>query len=838
MPEPIGVGRRAWGSAVAATVVIALFTFIIYGQTTQVPAIEYEDHFYLTHSPYVAVNAPLFQISGVWTEPYFANFHPVTTTTWLLDRALADKSQAFDGKPFRVTHLIYATIGASLLIFLYRRLGIPLSLAVFGALVYAVHPIHTEVVAWLSARKDLISFLFMILSFLGWLWARAASRPQQWRIRHAAAVVAVLAAVLSKPIAVIMPALFVAYEFCSGPHAGIRRWRWTRRHDHPLVTRALWLTTMFVLVGGLSGVIFRNLLLRDPTHGGWLIVVLIGVCVALLAIAPSQKQLADVREGSTTGMRVLAPPLFVLSLVSGASSAWTFWAQSQVGAIKGGLTLLPTLNLTFEAMLAYAVKALVPAYMSASYSWNSFPYISVKGVLGAALVCAGVWVAMSLAGSQDRNRRLVAFGIFWYLIAFIPVSNLVPTSTKMADRYLFVPTVGAILAVLAFAAWVTPSVRRKQIAVCAALLVVVVVYTAWSYRRTEVWCGKTTMWKGTPQPDLSLWASAIETNPEDTTALTFLGLTLLRLDPPEPDQALVHLKRALEIGEANQSKIAGGKQLILSHVYEGLGDAYFIRASRLGAVSPGSESWMQKRDAYVNAEKYLRRATDAPSGFASSDARLFSRLAEVCEGEAQMDALELANVAPERHDSLIADRDRLRNESEQAIRRAQEILVIGKVSTTDSNYRQVMIARGNIVFGREAGATNAEKERYYRQAVLLYEDAATLFPDDPRPLLYEGLCYERLTGIAHSPEEKQRHFALGEAALRKALSLNGDVPDYNPALPYRALASLYAHMNDYHSVLDSLKNAQRADPTGADSARLESEIQSVERYLAGQVEKR
>ena len=44
-----------------------------------------------------------------------------------------------------------------------------------------------------------------------------------------------------------------------------------------------------------------------------------------------------------------------------------------------------------------------------------------------------------------------------------------------------------------------------------------------------------------------------------------------------------------------------------------------------------------------------------------------------------------------------------------------------------------------------------------------------------------------------------------------------DSPDYSPALPYRALASLYSHVNDFHSALDSLKKAQQADPTSAES---------------------
>jgi len=834
-----GADTRSWPGdqfpylPVIGIALIALCTMIIYGQTVQVPPIDYEDPFYLAHSPYVHVSAAFSGLSAVWTEPYFANFHPVTTTTWLLDRALADKSKPFDGLPFRITHLLYAVIGASLLIPLYRRLGIPAILAVLGALVFAVHPIHTEVVAWLSARKDLVSLIFIVLSFLAWLWALAASTASQWRLRHALTVFLVLLAVLSKPIAVILPALFVAYEFCSGPHAVITHWRWTERRSHPLLTRVFALTVIFLVVGVVSAKIFRTLLARDAMHGGWLIFVPVGLFL-LLAVAPSAEELAAFRKGSTAGMRVLGPPFVVLSVVFGAGSAWTLWAQQQVGAIKGGLTLLPTLNLTFDAMLAYAWKAFVPAYMSASYTWSEYPYVSLKGLLGAVLVCAAVWTGMRLAGSPDRNRRLIAFGIFWYLIALIPVSNLTPTSTKMADRYLFVPTVGAILGLLALGATLFPDLRRRQFALCGALVLVVALFTAWSYNRTEVWCGKTTEWNGRSQPDLSLWTSAVETDPNNTFALTSLGLSYLRLSPPEADKALVYLNRALQIGESTQSKIAGDKRLILSPVYEGLGDGYLTQASQLNADKVGSGVWQQKKQAYINAVKYFGLASKVPSGFASSDARVFSRFAEACEGQAQMDAQELAAAAPEQRESLMRKRDELRSQSEESMRHARETLATGNVSSTDPNYRTVMIGQGNIIFSREVGASNEEKAEYYRHALVRYQEAAALLPDDPRPLLYEGLCYERLTGIAQSPEEKRQQFALGEAALRKALTLNIDAPDYSLALPYRALASLYAHVNDFQSVLDSLKKAQQADPSSAASTQLGREIQNVEQFLAEQ----
>jgi len=269
-------------------------------------------------------------------------------------------------------------------------------------------------------------------------------------------------------------------------------------------------------------------------------------------------------------------------------------------------------------------------------------------------------------------------------------------------------------------------------------------------------------------PDLSLWTSAVETNPEDTYALTSLGLAHLRLNPPAVDKALIHLNRALQLSEANQKKIAGNKQLILTPVYEAMGDGYLAQASRLTIERPDAAFWQQKKEAYLSAAKYLELASQVPSGFAPSDARVLKRLSEAYEGRAQIDAQELATAAPEYDDALIHERNDLWSESEETMRRARTILIDGHVPSSDADYRMVMIGMGNIIFGREVGASNEEKTGYYRQALARYQDAAALLPDDPRPLLYQGFCYEWLTDIAQSSEEKRQQFVLGEAVLHKA----------------------------------------------------------------------
>ena len=90
-------GERSRYLAVIGMAIIALCTVIIYGQTVRVPPIDYEDSV-SWFTVLTSGDCAIFQSGAVWNEPYFANFHPVTTTTWLLDRRLSRQSVPFDGR--------------------------------------------------------------------------------------------------------------------------------------------------------------------------------------------------------------------------------------------------------------------------------------------------------------------------------------------------------------------------------------------------------------------------------------------------------------------------------------------------------------------------------------------------------------------------------------------------------------------------------------------------------------------------------------------------------------------------------------------------------------------
>ena len=121
------------------------------------------------------------------------------------------------------------------------------------------------------------------------------------------------------------------------------------------------------------------------------------------------------------------------------------------------------------------------------------------GCLAAALAVA--W----LAWRERRTQPLLALGLGWLLIAFAPVSNLIPLLNPMADRYLYGLAPGFALVATC---WLTGAPARRYL--LAALCVAWIIMLQLSLGR----------WRD----DLSLWTATVRTEPRSARAHTWLGL--------------------------------------------------------------------------------------------------------------------------------------------------------------------------------------------------------------------------------------------------------------------------------------------------------------------------
>jgi len=131
------------------------------------------------------------------------HYWPLLYTTFWLEHKL----WGFHPLGYHVLNLLLHFVNTALLWRLLLRLGVPG--AFFAAAVFAVHPLHTESVAWVISRKDLLSALFYLTALLMWLRFIEAPRPR----RYAAALLLFGAALLCKSIAITLPAALLILQW-------------------------------------------------------------------------------------------------------------------------------------------------------------------------------------------------------------------------------------------------------------------------------------------------------------------------------------------------------------------------------------------------------------------------------------------------------------------------------------------------------------------------------------------------------------------------------------------------------------------------------------------------
>lgn len=160
------------------------------------------------------------QVRWMFTTFHGSNYRPLAWITSGLDYMIWE-TEAFG---YHLTSLLLHAVNAILFYFLARRLlelarittsnrKELLSIAFFSALFFSSHPLRVEVVAWASARNDVVAGLFGLCTLLAYLkYATAVGQgPRQWRWLVGATILYALT-LLSKGTGVTLPLVFVALD--------------------------------------------------------------------------------------------------------------------------------------------------------------------------------------------------------------------------------------------------------------------------------------------------------------------------------------------------------------------------------------------------------------------------------------------------------------------------------------------------------------------------------------------------------------------------------------------------------------------------------------------------
>jgi hypothetical protein len=222
--------------------------------------------------------------------------------------------------------------------------------------------------------------------------------------------------------------------------------------------------------------------------------VLPGLLVAAeCSVIVAENRLRAVGRGYAALAAVGVVLLVARAAVLSGNVAGALPAKAIAGLSLGG-RLLTTLQIVpkWLRLLAW------PAHLQIDYSPNE---IVASTHLGAQeLLGLGLLIAFALITWIARRRApAITFGIAWCAIALFPVSNIVPTGIVLAERTLFLPSIGFLIAVagaiellLEQYAMKRATVERPLAAACGLLAIVGVVR---SDLRQRTWRNGQAMWQ-------------------------------------------------------------------------------------------------------------------------------------------------------------------------------------------------------------------------------------------------------------------------------------------------------------------------------------------------------
>jgi Flp pilus assembly protein TadD len=165
--------------------------------------LRYDDDLFVTNNPFVRQGltprslAWAIEADLVYETPYLDYWAPLTVLTRLVDSQLHGMEPA----GHHLTNLLLHAANVVLAFLVLRGLTGAFWRSALVAAIMAVHPLHVEAVAWVAARKDMVSGLFWFAGLGAYAAYVRAPSPR----RYALLLVAFLCGLLSKPMVLTFP---------------------------------------------------------------------------------------------------------------------------------------------------------------------------------------------------------------------------------------------------------------------------------------------------------------------------------------------------------------------------------------------------------------------------------------------------------------------------------------------------------------------------------------------------------------------------------------------------------------------------------------------------------
>jgi tetratricopeptide (TPR) repeat protein len=469
-PETPG-GPRASTAELRWLAAILAVTVLVYAQCLRFQFVAFDDNLHVYENPHVASGISLANLRWAFGIHGPSQWHPLA---WMSHQA---DSQLFGARPsgpdaggHHGVNVLLHLCNVALVYATFRSLLGRAEPAILSAAIFAVHPLNVESVAWVSERRNVLCVAFSLATIMA--YRRYVGDPRAWRYAIVAAMLAL--ALMAKPLAVTVPCVLCLLDLWPLHRAGKRLD--PARHS---LSERIW-------SGGLPA--FDKL------------------------------------------------PLFALAA---GSCFLTIRCQEAAAAVMSSHVMpLPVRLLNALAAYGEYLRSMIwPVRLCYFYPHPAIRHADpLQPLLYPAIVGACLLVLLTVTAlAARRSHPAWLIGWLWYVGTLVPMIGLFQVGTQQrADRYLYFPMLGLLLALTAHIPWErlrSPTARRWLWGL-SALAVGLLAVRAWDQAAT---------WRDS----LTLFEHGLTIDPRNKSAHVNAGR--LRHEHGEWDLAARHCLAALEI---------------------------------------------------------------------------------------------------------------------------------------------------------------------------------------------------------------------------------------------------------------------------------------------------
>jgi Flp pilus assembly protein TadD len=171
----------------------------------------WDDEYYVIND--ALLRGPDWQ--GIFSQPVVSNYHPLTIITLAINYGLT----GLDPSSYLIFNFLLHLLNTALVFyFVWIISDKKIWVASITALIFGIHPMHVESVAWISERKDVLYTLFFLLSVIQyWKFLQTKKSLRLWFCFFLFVL-----SLLSKPAAIILPLVLLLLDYWKGRQLNLK----------------------------------------------------------------------------------------------------------------------------------------------------------------------------------------------------------------------------------------------------------------------------------------------------------------------------------------------------------------------------------------------------------------------------------------------------------------------------------------------------------------------------------------------------------------------------------------------------------------------------------------